>query len=204
MLYSQTIINLWVQVKPRNTFVSNWMDYFIPSKCQNLLTGKFVFFLRFTKLKHTELKINVSFFSCSISAPEKNMTETKFSYNKVRLILDYLFSPVFPKVFESVKSDYFVLGAKIPKQLHIKFRNMIFTFLICGDLVHYCTTSFNKAWAQALRRFRPCSRRAGDLRWWGSLTVVPARNKAKRLSPVNHTTKTIHHHQPICLYIPSF
>ena len=25
--------------------------------------------------------------------------------------------------------------------------------------------------------------------------MVPAGNKAKRLSPVNHTTKTVHHHQ---------
>ena len=31
-------------------------------------------------------------------------------------------------------------------------------------------------------------------RWWGSLTIVPTRNKAKRISLVNHTTKTIHHH----------
>ena len=31
-------------------------------------------------------------------------------------------------------------------------------------------------------------------RWWGSLAMVPAGNKAKRLSSVNHTTKTIHHH----------
>ena len=57
---------------------------------------------------------------------------------------------------------------------------------------HYCTTSFNKAWTQVLRRFKPCSRRVGDSRWWGSLTMVPAGNKAKRLSSVNHTTKTIH------------
>ena len=34
----------------------------------------------------------------------------------------------------------------------------------------------------------------GDSRWWGSLTMVPAGNKAKHLSSVNHTTKTIHHH----------
>ena len=34
----------------------------------------------------------------------------------------------------------------------------------------------------------------GDSRWKGSLTMVPARNKAKCPSPVNHTTKTIHHH----------
>ena len=59
---------------------------------------------------------------------------------------------------------------------------------------HYCTTSFNKAWTQVVRKFKSCSRRVGDLRWWGSLTMVPAANKAKRLSSVNHTTKTIHHH----------
>ena len=58
----------------------------------------------------------------------------------------------------------------------------------------YCTTSFNKAWAQVLRRFQPCSRRVRDLLWWRSLTMVPAGNKAICLSSVNHTTKTIHHH----------
>ena len=31
-------------------------------------------------------------------------------------------------------------------------------------------------------------------RWWGSLTMVPAGNKAKHLSSVNHTTKKFHHH----------
>ena len=54
---------------------------------------------------------------------------------------------------------------------------------------HYCTTSFNQAWTQVLRRFKFCSRRVGDSRWWGSPTVVPTGNKAKRLSSVNHTTK---------------
>ena len=46
-------------------------------------------------------------------------------------------------------------------------------------------------------RFKSCSRRVEDLRWWGPLTVLPAGNKAKRLSSVIHTTKTIHllHHQ---------
>ena len=34
----------------------------------------------------------------------------------------------------------------------------------------------------------------GDSQWWGPLTMVPAGNKAKCLSSVNHTTKTIHHH----------
>ena len=58
---------------------------------------------------------------------------------------------------------------------------------------HCCTTSLNKAWTLVLRRFKSCSRRVEDLRWWGSLTMVPAGNKAKRLSSVNHTIKTIHH-----------
>ena len=59
---------------------------------------------------------------------------------------------------------------------------------------HYRTTSFNKVWTQVLRRFKSCSRGVGDSRWWVSLTMVPAGNKAKRVSSVNHTTKTIHHH----------
>ena len=59
---------------------------------------------------------------------------------------------------------------------------------------HYFTTLFKKAWTQVLHRFKPCSRRVGDSRWWGSLIMVVARIKAKRLSSVNHTTKTIHHH----------
>ena len=59
---------------------------------------------------------------------------------------------------------------------------------------HYCTTSFNYAWTQILRRFKPYAQRVGDSRWWGSLTMVPAGNKAKRLSSFNHTTKAIHQH----------
>ena len=50
---------------------------------------------------------------------------------------------------------------------------------------HQCTTSFNKAWIQVLRRFKSCSRRVGDSRWWGSSTMVPGANKASRLSSVN-------------------
>ena len=64
----------------------------------------------------------------------------------------------------------------------------------CCSGYHHCTTSSNKAWTQVLHRFKSCSWRVGDSRWWGSLTMVPAGNKAKRLLSVNHTTKTIHHH----------
>ena len=66
----------------------------------------------------------------------------------------------------------------------------------CSDY-HHCTTSYNQSWTQAFRKFKPCSWRVRNLRWWGSLTMVPAGNKAKHLSSVNHSTKTIHHHKRV-------
>ena len=70
---------------------------------------------------------------------------------------------------------------------------------------HYFSTSLKKAWTQALRRLKSCSRRVGDPRWWGSLTMIPAGNKAKPLSSVNHATKKIHnhyHHHQLPLWMP--
>ena len=58
---------------------------------------------------------------------------------------------------------------------------------------HYSTTSFNEAWTQVLRTFISCSWCVRDSRWWGSLRMVPAKNKRKRLSSINHSTKTTHH-----------
>ena len=43
-------------------------------------------------------------------------------------------------------------------------------------------------------RFKSCSWLGRDSRWWGSLTMVMAENKAIRLSPIDHTTKATHHH----------
>ena len=62
----------------------------------------------------------------------------------------------------------------------------------CG--CHYCTSSFIKAWTQVLCMFKSCLRRIGDSQWWGSLTMSPPGNKAKRLSSFNHTAKAIHHY----------
>ena len=59
---------------------------------------------------------------------------------------------------------------------------------------HYCTASLNYAWTQVLYSFKLCSWHVRDSRWWGSLKMVSAANKAKRFSSVNHTTKAIHHH----------
>ena len=54
-------------------------------------------------------------------------------------------------------------------------------------------TSFVKAWTQILRSFKSCQRRVGDSQCLRSLSIVSAENKTTIcLSPVNHTTKTIH------------
>ena len=71
-------------------------------------------------------------------------------------------------------------------------------FRIITPLKPYLLHNFIKAWTHILRRFKSCSQRVGDSGQWGSRTVVPTGNKAKRLSLVNHTTKTIHHHYRHC------
>ena len=63
----------------------------------------------------------------------------------------------------------------------------------CGGY-HYCITLLNKVRNQVLRRLKSCSRRVGGSGWRGSLTMVPAGDKAKRLSSVNDSAKTIYHH----------
>ena len=77
-------------------------------------------------------------------------------------------------------------------------RKILWTWF-CEDVMNLCWEDFvdhefNKAWTQVLRRIKSCSWRVGDSRWWRSLTMVPAGNKAKCLSSVNHTTKIIHRH----------
>ena len=64
---------------------------------------------------------------------------------------------------------------------------------------HNCASSFIKAWTQVLRRFKSCSRRVGDSRWWGSLTMVRAGNKATPFVGQPYH-KTIHHHQGTSLF----
>ena len=57
---------------------------------------------------------------------------------------------------------------------------------------------------RSLHRFKSCSQRVEDSRWWRSLIMAPAGNKNKRLSSVNHTTKTIHHSSSSSLYLKYF
>ena len=46
------------------------------------------------------------------------------------------------------------------------------------------------------------ARGVSEIRDGEDLTIVPAGNKAKRLSPVNHTTLTIHHHHQRYIILP--
>ena len=58
-----------------------------------------------------------------------------------------------------------------------------------------CITSFSKASTQILPWFNSYSWCVECICDGKNLTMVPAGNKAERLSSVNHSTKTIHHHQ---------
>ena len=58
------------------------------------------------------------------------------------------------------------------------------------DVIVYCCVLF----VVVITTAQLHSTKPENSRWWESLTMVPAGNKDKRLSLVNHTTKTIHHH----------
>ena len=64
---------------------------------------------------------------------------------------------------------------------------------LCCSGCCYCTNSFNKVCTQVLQGFKSCSGRAGDLRWWEYLSMVPAENKIKRIWLLNLSAKTLHH-----------
>ena len=115
-------------------------------------------------------KLSDLFFFCS--------QESKFSTVK-EIFFD---QQIFPG------KEFFLGQGNFPQSRHFSTVKEVFRGY------HYYTTSFNKAWTQVLRRFKSCRRRVRDSRRWGSLTMVPAENKAKRLSSVNHTARTIHHH----------
>ena len=65
----------------------------------------------------------------------------------------------------------------------------------------YSNLKFIKAWTQVLCKFKSYLQRVVDLQWWGSLTMVPAGNKAKHFLLVNHTIKTIFHDQKILVIL---
>ena len=70
------------------------------------------------------------------------------------------------------------------------YQSLVISRLSSAVAYHFgSVTLFIKAWIQVLPKFKSCSRRVGDLRWWRSLTNVLAGNKVKCLSSVNHSAK---------------
>ena len=93
------------------------------------------------------------------------VTRTSFSYDMVLqffLVSKFLVCVKFP-----VMLFFYGCPAKVP-----------WRFSLCQDPWCYWTNSFNKAWTHALCKFKSCLRHVEDLRWWESVTVVLAGNKA--------------------------
>ena len=64
-------------------------------------------------------------------------------------------------------------------------------YICCDMLYHKCCSHVGCCVIQVPCRFKSCLLHVGDSRWWESLTMVLAGSKAKCLSLVNHTAKTI-------------
>ena len=69
-------------------------------------------------------------------------------------------------------------------------------FITCCNDYHYCTASFNKAWALFQRRFKSNSRRVGDMQWWESFTIVPLEIRLNAFVSQN-SAKSIHFIWPL-------
>ena len=100
--------------------------------------------------------------------------------------------PCFGKVVITCLHSGIILFAK--RSVLNSWQYFEYVALWCSGY-HYYKISFNKIWSHVLRRFKSSSRHFKNWRWWGSLTIVLAGNKATRLSLVNHTKKTFHYHQ---------
>ena len=71
------------------------------------------------------------------------------------------------------KKSSFIFFIKVHKRLRFSFIFFPFFFYVapwCSGY-RYCTTSFNKAWTQVLRRFKPCLPRIGDFWQWSRLEI---------------------------------
>ena len=90
-------------------------------------------------------------------------------------------------LYQNTKKQKLHCEFSFVKMLWTRFSNLT------RDVVVITTAQLHskkfELWFKLEQRFKSCSRRVRDSWWWGFLTMVPAGNKAKRLSPVNHTKK---------------
>ena len=76
--------------------------------------------------------------------------------------------------------------------LFVYFFNIHFYLVTCRLWLYFYSITHFKTYVPNAPFLYPL--KTSENRWWGSLAMVPAGNKTKLLSSVNHTTKTIHHH----------
>ena len=91
-------------------------------------------------------------------------------------------------------SNYFLNSSSLSFAKSLGTTWLIALGLTWLGLAYHVTSQLHSTELKFWSRFKSCYQRVWDLRWWESLTVIPAWNKTLRLSLVNHTTESNHHH----------
>ena len=73
----------------------------------------------------------------------------------------------------------------------------------CSGYRH-CTASLNKAWTQVLCRFKSCSQRVGDTRWWGYVTIAFATHSNQNIFDSTHFQRNKEWYKATIILIMSF
>ena len=169
----------------------------VPSKCpawsMSFLSKGFLilFEITFTSAEQKESSDGVVFWIGTVTAFRMSWSLATWDHSLIEFLIVLLLTLVLVSgklLIVGVIADFDSIVSALAKK---KTFHVLASW--CSDY-QYSTTSFNEIWTQVKRRFKPCLQCDKDSRCWGSLTMVPARNKAKRLLSVNHITKRIHHH----------
>ena len=107
---------------------------------------------------------DTSLFSLEVLFTSKLRLAGETSSQYLSIITDYNLSS--RKSEKKKKNWYSIVNFQIMQWLFWECSNKFLQSFIYPSGYHLCTTSFNEALTQVLRRFKSCSWRVGDLRWW--------------------------------------
>ena len=147
------------------------------------------------KIAHTNWKKPYRSYICNYWG-SSDLRQSKLAFER------YIFVTFTKKIYSAlqwiVANKNFPYKGYLKKKFLLKLPIRIASFLLENLRLVILMQQFeltNLPVAELLIQFpETCSQRVRDSRWWGSLTMVLVGNKVKRLSSVNHTTKTMHHH----------